>query len=162
MRMGRSRRLRTQRRQARMASSSSICHPRSRSRSEKSALRLGECYAYPTLLRLTTPISMSFVPLVAPSTSIDRVKFLASIADSFIYVVSKVRPCPFPKGRLSHHLFAHRWGLPVPQLAMKCLLAFPISSLVFALSHLSLSLSVSESTTGHISTMSLLRARTAL
>ena len=33
---------------------------------------------------------MSYVPLVAPSTSIGRVKFLAGIADSFIYVVSKV------------------------------------------------------------------------
>jgi len=33
---------------------------------------------------------LSYVPLVAPSTSIDRVKFLAGIADSFIYVVSKV------------------------------------------------------------------------
>jgi tryptophan synthase len=34
--------------------------------------------------------SMSYVPLIAPSTSIDRVKFLTSIADTFIYVVSKV------------------------------------------------------------------------
>ncbi|KAK6906665.1 tryptophan synthase, beta subunit [Kwoniella mangroviensis CBS 8507] len=34
--------------------------------------------------------SMSYVPLIAPSTSIDRVKFLTSIADSFIYVVSKM------------------------------------------------------------------------
>ncbi len=33
---------------------------------------------------------LTYVPLVAPSTSIDRVKFLAGIADSFIYVVSKV------------------------------------------------------------------------
>ncbi len=33
---------------------------------------------------------MSYVPLIAPSTSINRVKFLASIADSFIYVVSKM------------------------------------------------------------------------
>jgi tryptophan synthase len=33
---------------------------------------------------------MSFVPLISPATSIDRVKFLASIADSFIYVVSKM------------------------------------------------------------------------
>lgn len=33
---------------------------------------------------------MSYVPLIAPSTSIDRVKFLTGIADSFIYVVSKV------------------------------------------------------------------------
>jgi hypothetical protein len=36
------------------------------------------------------PFRISYVPLVAPSTSIGRVKFLASIADSFIYVVSKV------------------------------------------------------------------------
>lgn len=33
---------------------------------------------------------MSYIPLIAPSTSVDRVKFLTSIADSFIYVVSKV------------------------------------------------------------------------
>ena len=33
---------------------------------------------------------MSYVPLISPATSIDRVKFLASIADSFIYVVSKM------------------------------------------------------------------------
>lgn len=33
---------------------------------------------------------MSYVPLVAPSTSIERLKFLSTIADSFIYVVSKV------------------------------------------------------------------------
>jgi tryptophan synthase len=33
---------------------------------------------------------MSYVPLIAPSTTVDRVKFLASIADSFIYVVSKM------------------------------------------------------------------------
>lgn len=35
---------------------------------------------------------ISYVPLIAPSTSIGRVKFLAGIADSFIYVVSKVSP----------------------------------------------------------------------
>ncbi|WWC65111.1 tryptophan synthase, beta subunit [Kwoniella dejecticola CBS 10117] len=34
--------------------------------------------------------AMSYIPLIAPSTSIDRVKFLTSIADSFIYVVSKM------------------------------------------------------------------------
>lgn len=33
---------------------------------------------------------MSYVPLIAPSTTLNRIKFLASIADSFIYVVSKV------------------------------------------------------------------------
>jgi tryptophan synthase len=34
--------------------------------------------------------SLSFVPLIAPSTSLARIKFLASIADTFIYIVSKV------------------------------------------------------------------------
>lgn len=34
--------------------------------------------------------SISYVPLIAPSTSLARIKFLASIADTFIYVVSKV------------------------------------------------------------------------
>jgi tryptophan synthase len=38
--------------------------------------------------------SMSYVPLIAPSTPIDRVKFLTSIADSWIYVVSKVSRSP--------------------------------------------------------------------
>lgn len=33
---------------------------------------------------------MSYVPLIAPSTTDARIKFLASIADSFIYVVSKM------------------------------------------------------------------------
>ena len=33
---------------------------------------------------------MSYVPLIAPSTSVDRIKHLASLADSFIYVVSKM------------------------------------------------------------------------
>lgn len=35
--------------------------------------------------------SVSYVPLIAPSTTRQRIKFLTSIADSFIYVVSKVR-----------------------------------------------------------------------
>jgi tryptophan synthase len=35
-------------------------------------------------------ISVSYVPSIAPSTTRHRMKFLASIADSFIYVVSKV------------------------------------------------------------------------
>jgi len=42
---------------------------------------------------------MSYIPLIAPSTSIDRVKFLTSIADSFIYVVSKVNSQGNPKVR---------------------------------------------------------------
>lgn len=32
---------------------------------------------------------MTYVPLIAPSTTIHRIRFLASIADTFIYVVSK-------------------------------------------------------------------------
>ncbi|KAG9014615.1 tryptophan synthetase [Tulasnella sp. JGI-2019a] len=33
---------------------------------------------------------ISYVPLVAPSTTLTRIKFLASIADTFIYIVSKM------------------------------------------------------------------------
>lgn len=33
---------------------------------------------------------MSYVPLIAPSTTVERLKYLATIADSFIYVVSKM------------------------------------------------------------------------
>ncbi|KAG2365701.1 tryptophan synthase beta subunit-like PLP-dependent enzyme [Suillus spraguei] len=33
---------------------------------------------------------LSYVPLIAPSTSLHRIQFLTSIADSFIYVVSKM------------------------------------------------------------------------
>ncbi|KAL0946751.1 hypothetical protein HGRIS_012928 [Hohenbuehelia grisea] len=34
--------------------------------------------------------NLSYVPLIAPSTTLHRIRFLASIADSFIYVVSKM------------------------------------------------------------------------
>ena len=37
-----------------------------------------------------TEQGMSFVPLIAPSTSPKRMKHLATLADSFIYVVSKM------------------------------------------------------------------------
>ncbi|KAI0820224.1 tryptophan synthetase [Trametes gibbosa] len=33
---------------------------------------------------------LSYVPLIAPSTTLHRIEFLASIADSFIYIVSKM------------------------------------------------------------------------
>ncbi|KAM0786299.1 bifunctional tryptophan synthase trp1 [Microbotryomycetes sp. NB124-2] len=39
---------------------------------------------------ICTSEGMSYVPLIAPSTSDARIKFLASIADSFIYTVSKM------------------------------------------------------------------------
>ncbi|TFK42355.1 bifunctional tryptophan synthase TRP1 [Crucibulum laeve] len=37
-----------------------------------------------------TKAKISYVPLIAPSTTLHRIKFLASIADTFIYVVSKM------------------------------------------------------------------------
>ncbi|KAI0929033.1 bifunctional tryptophan synthase trp1, variant 2 [Taiwanofungus camphoratus] len=37
-----------------------------------------------------TKASVSYIPLIAPSTSEHRIQFLASIADSFIYIVSKM------------------------------------------------------------------------
>ncbi|SPC63256.1 probable tryptophan synthase [Ustilago sp. UG-2017b] len=37
-----------------------------------------------------TKYGLSYVPLIAPSTSAQRIKHLASLADSFIYVVSKM------------------------------------------------------------------------
>ncbi|TFY82984.1 hypothetical protein EWM64_g1026 [Hericium alpestre] len=37
-----------------------------------------------------TKAGISYVPLIAPSTTLNRIKFLSSIADSFIYVVSKM------------------------------------------------------------------------
>ncbi|BGP41606.1 bifunctional tryptophan synthase trp1 [Rhodotorula kratochvilovae] len=40
--------------------------------------------------KICTREGVSYVPLIAPSTSTERIKFLASIADSFIYVVSKM------------------------------------------------------------------------
>jgi tryptophan synthase len=48
----------------------------------------------PTKLTFSLP-SLSYVPLIAPSTSLSRIKFLASIADTFIYIVSKVNPRTF-------------------------------------------------------------------
>ncbi|QRV99893.1 tryptophan synthase alpha chain [Ceratobasidium sp. AG-Ba] len=39
---------------------------------------------------ICTKEDISYVPLIAPSTSLARVKFLASIADTFIYIVSKM------------------------------------------------------------------------
>jgi hypothetical protein len=82
-----------------MDSSSSISHPRRLSSLEKSVLHLGMFRCTAQEAPLTTG-SMSYIPLIAPSTSIARVKFLASIADSFIYVVSKV--CVPPRGETLH------------------------------------------------------------
>ncbi|GAA5825541.1 hypothetical protein JCM5353_002333 [Sporobolomyces roseus] len=35
---------------------------------------------------------LSFIPLIAPSTTDDRIRYLSTIADSFIYVVSRMGP----------------------------------------------------------------------
>ncbi|KAJ7582989.1 bifunctional tryptophan synthase TRP1 [Mycena floridula] len=35
-------------------------------------------------------VKMSYVPIISPSTTLGRIKFLSSIADTFIYVVSKM------------------------------------------------------------------------
>ena len=40
---------------------------------------------------ICTNQGLSYIPLVAPSTSESRIQFLASITDSFMYVVSKVK-----------------------------------------------------------------------
>ncbi|KZT39737.1 bifunctional tryptophan synthase TRP1 [Sistotremastrum suecicum HHB10207 ss-3] len=37
-----------------------------------------------------TKEGLSYIPLIAPSTSLSRIKFLSGIADSFIYIVSKM------------------------------------------------------------------------
>lgn len=47
---------------------------------------------------------MSYVPLIAPSTTDDRIRFLSSIADSFIYVSLSLFHSLFPK--LKAHLLA--------------------------------------------------------
>jgi len=45
--------------------------------------------------------NLSYIPLIAPSTSLSRIKFLASIADTFIYIVSKVNPRTFYQSETS-------------------------------------------------------------
>jgi len=44
---------------------------------------------------------LSYVPLIAPSTSEPRIQFLASIADSFLYIVSKMGTTGANKGRMN-------------------------------------------------------------
>ena len=44
---------------------------------------------------------LSYVPLIAPSTSEARIQFLASIADSFLYIVSKMGTTGVNKGRMN-------------------------------------------------------------
>jgi len=44
---------------------------------------------------------LSYVPLIAPSTSEARIQFLAAIADSFLYIVSKTGTTGANKGRMN-------------------------------------------------------------
>jgi len=39
-------------------------------------------------------LRLSYIPLIAPSTTLERIKYLCSIADTFIYVISKA-PSPY-------------------------------------------------------------------
>lgn len=63
-------------------------------------------------------ISLSYVPLIAPSTSESRIKLLCNIADSFIYVVSRMGVTG-ATGQLSSNLDellarVHNWSGNVP------------------------------------------------
>jgi hypothetical protein len=108
----RKRQFRMPRMQARMDSLLWICRLRKLSSSERFARRRGT-FPHPLFVELFADVlcSISYVPLVAPSTSIGRVKFLAGIADSFIYVVSKVRLSAPLLNTLLIHPF--RWEPPV-------------------------------------------------
>lgn len=79
-------------RQAQTGLSLSICRPKKRLLSEKSApsQSQNQINIIPCIKSLTWFSSISYVPLIAPATTSQRIKFLASIADSFLYVVSKV------------------------------------------------------------------------
>jgi tryptophan synthase len=44
---------------------------------------------------------LSYIPLIAPSTSEARIQFLASIADSFLYIVSKMGTTGANKGEMN-------------------------------------------------------------
>lgn len=64
---------------------------------------------------ICTSEGLSYIPLVAPSTTESRIQFLASITDSFMYVVSKVRRClrvpvlaHFHSSSDGHYWFFHR------------------------------------------------------
>ena len=62
---------------------------------------------------LRSSISVSYIPLIAPSTTDHRIEFLASIADTFLYVVSKVNKTPLYLRRVLTRR-THRWALQDP------------------------------------------------
>jgi tryptophan synthase len=76
-----------------MGSLSAICLPRRLSASGNSAQVEGESWIFATgcisCLHVLSH-SLSYVPLIAPSTSESRMKLLCKLADSFIYVVSRM------------------------------------------------------------------------
>lgn len=75
-----------------MASSWWICHQRRQSGFEIPVHEQGGCRLLERVLYRTplTVQSVSYVPLIAPATSESRLKLLSKIADSFIYVVSRM------------------------------------------------------------------------
>jgi tryptophan synthase len=90
-----------------MASLWSTCLPKKRRTSETFVPTKG---GLPILLiseegLLTHPhCRLSYVPLIAPSTSEARIQFLASIADSFLYIVSKMGTTGANKGGMNSAL----------------------------------------------------------
>ena len=75
-----------------MGLSSWTCHLKKLSDFEISVPREGlhvqESFEWPSLTGVT--YSLSYIPLIAPATSEERMKLLCKIADSFIYVVSRM------------------------------------------------------------------------
>jgi tryptophan synthase len=55
----------------------------------------------PETLLIHPRCRLSYIPLIAPSTSESRIQFLASIADSFLYIVSKMGTTGANKGRMN-------------------------------------------------------------
>ncbi|OJJ38463.1 hypothetical protein ASPWEDRAFT_36091 [Aspergillus wentii DTO 134E9] len=73
-----------------MASSWSTCRLKSRYGFEAFVKRLGKSLSSSNLVLSPNHCRLSYIPLIAPCTTDSRMKFLCSIADSFIYVVSKM------------------------------------------------------------------------
>lgn len=99
--MGKKAQYGTRRRQAPTASSLLIFHLKKPSNSELLVHHPGNsaCVGplFDQVFRILTDVfeivdvfRLSYVPLIAPSSSDERIRILSSVADSFIYVVSKV------------------------------------------------------------------------
>jgi len=74
--------------QERMVSSSEIYLPKKASNSDDIVAKKGALLSPSSSARILTldVCRLSFVPLIAPSTTDERIRYLSTIADSFIYV----------------------------------------------------------------------------